>query len=101
MKRALRSGGASQRRVRRPVAPPTDPNATHGNAAICRRDSANLVAGDRKKKDTDALLIDEPNIIATKMAALDKLETDEAKLWRSMSKANPNGNDYAKLRKSH
>jgi hypothetical protein len=68
------------------VAPPTDPNVTHGNAAICRRDYANLlVAGDRKKKDTDALLIDEPNIIAAKMAALDKFEADEAKLWRSMS----------------
>jgi hypothetical protein len=56
MKRGLRSGGASQRRVRRPLPPPTDPNATHGNAAICRRDYANLVAGDRKKKDTDARL---------------------------------------------
>jgi hypothetical protein len=61
---------------------------------LCRRDYANLVAGDRKKKDTDALLIDESNIIAAKMAAFDKFETDEAKLWRSMSKANPDGNDY-------
>jgi hypothetical protein len=95
MKRALPSGGASQRRVRRPVAPPIDPNVTHGNAAICRREYANLVAGDRKKKDTDALLIDEANIIAAKMAAFDKFETDEAKLWRSMSVANPDGNDYA------
>jgi hypothetical protein len=25
--------------------PPIDPNATHGNAAICRREYANLVAG--------------------------------------------------------
>jgi hypothetical protein len=74
MKRALPSGGASQRRARRPVAPPTDPNVTHGNAANCRRDYATLVAGDRKKKDTDALLIDEPNIIAAKMAAFDKFE---------------------------
>ena len=45
MKRALPSGGGSQRRVRRPVVPPIDPNATHGNAAICRREYANLVAG--------------------------------------------------------
>jgi hypothetical protein len=101
MKRTLPGGGASQRRVRHPVAPPTDPNVTHGNAAIYRREYANLVAGDRKKKDTAALLIDEPNIIAAKMAAFDKFETNEAKLWRSISKANPGGNDYAKLRKSH
>jgi hypothetical protein len=39
--------------------------------------------------------IDEPSIIAAKMAAFDKFETDEAKLWRSISKANPDGNDYA------
>jgi hypothetical protein len=66
MMRALPSGYGG-RAVR--AAPPTDPNVTHGNAAICRRNFANSVAGDRKKKDTDALLIDEPNIIAAKMAA--------------------------------
>jgi hypothetical protein len=82
------------------VPPPTDPNVTHGNAAICRRDYADLVAGDRKKKNTDALVIDEPNIIAAKMAAFDKFGTDEAKFWLSMSKADPDGTDYAILRKS-
>jgi hypothetical protein len=50
MKRTLPGGGTSQRRVRHPVASPTDPNVTHGNAAIYRREYANLVAGDRKKK---------------------------------------------------
>ena len=79
------------------MAPPTDPNVTHGNAAINRREYADLFAGDRKKKNTDALLIDEPNIIAAKMAAFDKFETDGAKFWRSMSKADPDGSDYAML----
>jgi hypothetical protein len=83
------------------VAPPTDPNVTHGNAAINRREYADLFAGDRKKKNTDALLIDEPNIIAAKMAAFDKFETDGAKFWRSMSKADPDGSDFAILRRSH
>jgi hypothetical protein len=67
----------------------------------CRRDYADLVAGDRKKKNTDALVIDEPNIIATKMAAFDKFGTDEGKFWLSMSKVDPDGADYAILRKSH
>jgi hypothetical protein len=81
--------------------PQTDPNVTHGNAGICRREYAVLVAGDRKKKNTDALLIDEPNIIAAKMAAFDKFATDGAKFWLSMSKANPDGKDHPILRRPH
>jgi hypothetical protein len=40
MKRALPSVGTSQRRARHPVAPPTDPNVTHANATIYRREYA-------------------------------------------------------------
>jgi hypothetical protein len=94
----------TQRRVRRPLPPPTDPNATHGNAAIYRRDCANLVAGDRKKKDTDALVIDEPNSIAAKMAAFDNFGTDEAKFWLTacrrpiqMARTTPNYENHTRM----
>jgi hypothetical protein len=35
------------------------------------------------------------------MAIFDKPETDEAKLWLNMSKADPDGKDHPILRKAH
>ena len=92
MKRALASGGASQRRVRQQQPKPILPSVTHNKAAICRGKYAALFALPRKM-NTAAVQKNMADAIVLKKTEFDTNEAVEAALWVSIESARQDGRE--------